>query len=69
MSDPIKDRLAAQVRAAEKAFRKDERDRAVMDEEAKRVASDLAKTARLREQRLAKEAGEREAGSQPRKGK
>jgi hypothetical protein len=56
------------VRAAEKAFRKDERDRAVLDEEAERVASDLDKTARLRELCLAREAALREAKAKLGKG-
>ena len=52
-------RLAGHMRRAEQEFRRDERHRAVMGEEAKRVASDVAKTARLRELRLAKEAADR----------
>ena len=65
MSGSRKERLAGQVRAAERAFRQDERDRSVMGEEANRVASDLAKTARLRELRLAREAAELEARAKP----
>ena len=56
-----KQELARQTRKAEQAFTKDERDRKILDEERGRHDRMIAKTAKLREQRLAKEAAEREA--------
>ena len=48
---------------------KKERDRQILGEEDSRRAADTAKTAKLREQRLAKEAAEREGAqkAKPRK--
>jgi hypothetical protein len=56
------------VRKARQAFLKDERDRQIEQRiagEAKRLADSAAKTAKLRELRLAKEATERAAASTP----
>ena len=60
------------ARKARNAFLKDERERQIdqrIADEAKRQADTAAKTARLRELRLAKEAAERAAAPQSRRPK
>jgi len=64
-----REELARQTQRAEQAFTKDERDRQILDQERGRHDRMVAKTAKLREQRLAKEAAEREAARvKPRSG-
>jgi hypothetical protein len=55
--------------AAEKAFAHDKQQANVMAEEDRRRAADAAKTARLRELRLAKEAAEQVAVPKPKRRK
>lgn len=55
-----REELARQKQRAEQASAKDERDRQILDQERGRHDRIVAKTAKLREQRLAKEAAERE---------
>ena len=60
-----KEERARPKRQDEQAATKEERDRQILGEEDSRRAADTAKTAKLRELRLAKEAAEREAAPKP----
>lgn len=55
-----KEELARQKKQAERAFVRDERDRTILDVERDRHDKMVTRTAKLRELRMAKEAGERE---------
>jgi hypothetical protein len=55
-----KEQLARQKKHAERAFVREERDQTILDAERGRHDKMLAKTAKLRDLRMAKEAGERE---------
>jgi hypothetical protein len=55
-----KEQLARQKKHAEQAFVREERDQTILDVERGLHDKMVAKTAKLRELRLAKEAGERE---------
>ena len=55
-----KEELDRQKRHAEQAFAKHERERTILDVERGRHDTMVAKTTKLRELRMAKEAGERE---------
>jgi hypothetical protein len=61
--------LARQRAKAERAFMQDQKNRHVLEDEQQRVAETAAKTAKLREQRLAKEAAELKASGKPREPK